>query len=178
MTKLKEIRLLHMATGSRTPTAAVQINDSRVTAPSSSARIGSIDIVRGAVMVLMAIDHVRVYSGLPAGGPTAGIFLTRWITHFVAPSFIFLAGTAAFLHAGDCSFWSGCGPGTQHPGPLFAGIRSSSREQPLELAVAGAVLRWPHPDWRTWADFVRSVFHCSLGGRHGAGLRFWARDDH
>jgi uncharacterized membrane protein len=49
-------------------------------------------------MLLMAIDHVRVYSGLPAGGPTSGIFLTRWITHFVAPSFIFLAGTAAFLH--------------------------------------------------------------------------------
>ncbi len=64
----------------------------------SPARIASIDIVRGAVMVLMAIDHVRVYSGLPAGGPTPGIFLTRWITHFVAPAFIFLAGTSAFLH--------------------------------------------------------------------------------
>ena len=61
-------------------------------------RIQSIDIVRGAVMLLMAIDHVRVYSGLPAGGPTPGIFLTRWITHFVAPAFIFLAGTSAFLH--------------------------------------------------------------------------------
>jgi uncharacterized membrane protein len=46
----------------------------------------------------MAIDHVRVYSGLPAGGPTAGIFFTRWITHFVAPAFVFLAGTAAYLH--------------------------------------------------------------------------------
>ena len=46
----------------------------------------------------MAIDHVRVYSGLPAGGPTPGIFLTRWITHFVAPAFCFLAGTGAFLH--------------------------------------------------------------------------------
>jgi hypothetical protein len=46
------------------------------------ARISSIDIVRGSVMVLMAIDHVRVYSGLPAGGPTAGIFFTRWVTHF------------------------------------------------------------------------------------------------
>src|SRR5688572_23934079 len=49
-------------------------------------------------MVLMAIDHVRVYSGLPAGGPTAGVFFTRWVTHFVAPAFVFLAGTAAFLH--------------------------------------------------------------------------------
>jgi uncharacterized membrane protein len=63
-----------------------------------SGRVQSIDIVRGVVMLLMAIDHVRVYSGLPAGGPTPGIFLTRWITHFVAPAFIFLAGTSAFLH--------------------------------------------------------------------------------
>ncbi len=54
--------------------------------------------MRGAVMMLMAIDHVRVYSGLPAGGPTAGIFFTRWITHFVAPAFIFLAGTSAFFY--------------------------------------------------------------------------------
>jgi uncharacterized membrane protein len=64
-----------------------------------SQRISSIDIVRGAVMVLMAIDHVRVYSGLPAGGPTAGIFFTRWVTHFCAPAFIFLAGTSAFMYA-------------------------------------------------------------------------------
>jgi uncharacterized membrane protein len=61
-------------------------------------RVGSLDLVRGAVMVLMAIDHVLVYSGLPAGGPTAGIFFTRWVTHFCAPAFVFLAGTAAFLH--------------------------------------------------------------------------------
>src|SRR6266852_3039680 len=64
----------------------------------ATSRVASIDLIRGAVMVLMAIDHVRVYSGLPAGGPTAGIFLTRWVTHFVAPAFIFLAGTSAFLH--------------------------------------------------------------------------------
>jgi uncharacterized membrane protein len=64
-----------------------------------SARISSIDIVRGAVMVLMAIDHVRVYSGLPAGGPTAGIFFTRWVTHFCAPAFVFLAGASAFMYA-------------------------------------------------------------------------------
>jgi len=63
-----------------------------------AARIDSIDFVRGVVMMLMAIDHVRVYSGVPAGGPTPGVFFTRWITHFVAPAFVFLAGTAAYLH--------------------------------------------------------------------------------
>jgi uncharacterized membrane protein len=57
----------------------------------------SIDIVRGAVMVLMAIDHVRVYSGVPPGGPSAGVFFTRWVTHFCAPAFVFFAGTSAFL---------------------------------------------------------------------------------
>jgi uncharacterized membrane protein len=59
--------------------------------------VASLDIIRGAVMVLMAIDHVRVYSGVPAGGPALGIFFTRWITHFCAPAFVFFAGTAAFL---------------------------------------------------------------------------------
>jgi uncharacterized membrane protein len=67
-------------------------------APVPGARIASIDLVRGAVMVLMAIDHARVYSGLPAGGPTAGIFFTRWVTHFCAPAFVFLAGTSAFFY--------------------------------------------------------------------------------
>lgn len=61
-------------------------------------RLQSVDLLRGIVCVLMAIDHVRVYSGIPAGGPEAGVFLTRWVTHFVAPAFCFLAGTSAFLH--------------------------------------------------------------------------------
>lgn len=61
-------------------------------------RLTSVDFVRGVVMILMAIDHVRVYSGVPAGGPSPGVFFTRWITHFVAPTFVFLAGTAAYLH--------------------------------------------------------------------------------
>jgi uncharacterized membrane protein len=65
--------------------------------PAAMARVRSVDIVRGLVCVLMAIDHVRVYSGIPAGGPTPGIFLTRWVTHFVAPAFCFFAGTAAFF---------------------------------------------------------------------------------
>jgi len=81
-----------------TSTPAVIDATRSVASTKAAARLVSLDVVRGAVMVLMAIDHVRVYSGLPAGGPTAGIFFTRWITHFCAPAFVFLAGTAAFLH--------------------------------------------------------------------------------
>ena len=77
----------------------LQTAPSAVVTPASGSRIASIDVIRGAVMVLMAIDHVRVYSGLPAGGPTPGIFFTRWITHFCAPAFIFLAGTSVFFYA-------------------------------------------------------------------------------
>ena len=62
-------------------------------------RIRSVDLIRGAVMIVMAIDHVRVYSGVPAGGPTPAVFFTRWITHFCAPAFVFLAGTSIFLYA-------------------------------------------------------------------------------
>ena len=67
-------------------------------APVTRSRVRSLDIVRGIVMVLMAVDHVRVYAGVPPGGPTPGVFFTRWITHFCAPAFVFLAGTAAFLY--------------------------------------------------------------------------------
>ena len=64
----------------------------------ASRRVVSIDLIRGAVMALMAIDHVRVYAGVPAGGPVPSIFFTRWITHFCAPAFVFLAGTSAFFY--------------------------------------------------------------------------------
>jgi len=83
--------------GLHTPPDTTPRSSSRPAAAGSS-RIGSIDIIRGAVMVLMAIDHVRVFSGVPAGGPTPGVFFTRWVTHFCAPAFIFLAGTSAFLY--------------------------------------------------------------------------------
>lgn len=61
-------------------------------------RLVSIDIARGAVMALMALDHVRVYAGVAAGGPDPAVFLTRWVTHFCAPAFFFLAGTSAYLN--------------------------------------------------------------------------------
>src|SRR5687768_12051706 len=76
-----------------TPQVAAQGRTRQVTE-----RVASIDVLRGIVVVLMAIDHVRVFAGVPAGGPSVGVFFTRWITHFVAPVFVFLAGTAAFLH--------------------------------------------------------------------------------
>ena len=83
------------------------------TIPNSRNRIQSIDILRGIVMVIMALDHVRdfffnpdVSSGqassvaLDPTNPattTPLLFFTRWITHFCAPTFIFLAGTSIFL---------------------------------------------------------------------------------
>ena len=63
-----------------------------------SPRLTAIDLLRGAIMALMVVDHVRVFAGVRPGGPDPAVFFTRWITHFCAPGFVFFAGVAAFLH--------------------------------------------------------------------------------
>lgn len=65
-------------------------------------RLESIDMARGLIMVLMALDHVRIYFSQAQFSPTdldetnLGLFLIRWITHFCAPGFFFLAGISVF----------------------------------------------------------------------------------
>ena len=66
-------------------------------------RLESIDVVRGVIMIVMALDHVRDFFGTPGVNPTdlatttVPLFFTRWITHVCAPVFFLLTGTGSFL---------------------------------------------------------------------------------
>lgn len=87
----------------------MDITQSAIAADSSQrfagekARLDSVDLLRGLVMVIMALDHVRIYFNNSPIDPEdiqhtyMALFLTRWITHYCAPIFFFLAGTGAYL---------------------------------------------------------------------------------
>ncbi len=66
-------------------------------------RIQSIDGIRGLIMIIMTLDHSRDFFHYPGIAPldmqttTVVLFFTRWITHFCAPTFVFLSGVSAYL---------------------------------------------------------------------------------
>ena len=93
----------HEGTEAQRPVRLGKIPVGSVLPPKS--RVRSVDALRGLVMIIMALDHVREYfhSGAMTFQPedlsrtTAALFFTRWITHLCAPVFMFTAGLAAFF---------------------------------------------------------------------------------
>lgn len=90
-----------MSIAARPAIASTMASPGPITA--SRSRVEAVDVVRGIIMILMALDHTRDYFGNAATSPTnlatttVALFLTRWVTHFCAPTFFLLTGTGAYL---------------------------------------------------------------------------------
>lgn len=73
------------------------------TRPAATPRLEAIDLLRGIIVIIMALDHTRDFFGSSAVDPTnmetttTALFLTRWVTHICAPVFFFLTGTGAWF---------------------------------------------------------------------------------
>jgi uncharacterized membrane protein len=105
---MKMIELQSSLLDARAPTES-RVTEMRTVKPlrpsGDEARLQSVDTVRGIVMVIMALDHTRhffsnseyLFDPTDLLRTTPLLFFTRWITHFCAPVFVFLAGTGAYL---------------------------------------------------------------------------------
>lgn len=105
---LDALRILRRTAGVAAPVrrpARALLERAEAGAAAAAARVADVDLLRGFVIVLMALDHVRHYfhSGSPGIDPldpaqtTPLLYATRWITHLCAPTFVLLAGVSAWL---------------------------------------------------------------------------------
>jgi uncharacterized membrane protein len=91
-----------MVTATSSP-AVSSVSTTAPLLPAQAPRLVSVDVLRGLVMVIMALDHARDFMSYHHFAPEdmahtyGALFLTRFITHYCAPVFAFLAGTGAFL---------------------------------------------------------------------------------
>jgi uncharacterized membrane protein len=104
------LRMSPLPASHRTPLIRTGVSDDQAwagertqIAAARRSRVEPIDIVRGVIMILMALDHTRDFFGVPGLNPvnlsttTPALFFTRWVTHFCAPVFFLLTGTGARL---------------------------------------------------------------------------------
>ena len=104
-------------------------------------RLDHVDLLRGLVMVIMVLDHVRAYFTEVRFDPTdlartdLALFATRWITHFCAPVFVFLAGASASASSNAASAAARFLVSSSNP-PNVLSVSAVSRRSPTMVATA------------------------------------------